>query len=277
MSGFDVASARSLLFVPGDRPERFAKALAADADGVILDLENAVAPDAKSQARQDIRAFLDGHRGARVMVRVNAADEAGHAAELELCRHDGVAAVMLPKAETVAGVAEAGSASGKPVVCLVETALGVASMAAIAQSPGVARLVLGTIDLALDLDLADGTAGAQAMLDAARYQMVVASRVALLPAPIDGVIADIKNSGALVCAAAHARQAGFGGMLCIHPAQVKAVNAAFTPPAADVDWAVRVTAASAGEGGAFQFEGQMVDAPILARAQRLLARRRQTT
>ena len=273
----NLTSARSLLFVPGDRPERFAKALASGADAVILDLENAVAPTAKSSARSAIKTFLDATPAAPILVRVNAAGTSEYAADLALCAHPAVAAVMLPKAESAAVVEAASAQTGKPIWCLVETALGVAAMSSIAHAPNTARLILGTIDLALDLDLIDGSPGANAMLDQARYAMVLAARLANQPAPVDGVIADIKNTDALIRAASHARQTGFGGMLCIHPGQTAIVNAAFTPSSAEMAWAARVLAASVDQGGAFQFEGEMVDAPILARAQRLLERAGQTT
>jgi (S)-citramalyl-CoA lyase len=271
-----LASARSLLFVPGDRPERFPKALASGADAVILDLENAVAPEAKLTARAAIKTFLDTNPTGSILVRVNAADAPEYEADLALCSHPATAAVVLPKASTAAAVERAAAQTGKPIWCIVETARGVSAIQDLAHAKGTARLLLGIIDLELDLDLIHGSPGANLMLDQARFAMVLASRAAKLPAPIDGPIADFKNTDILARAARHARQSGFGGMLCIHPSQTAAVNAAFTPTADELAWAARILAAAVNQAGAFQFEGEMVDAPILARAHRLLERASKT-
>lgn len=272
----NIASARSVLFVPGDRPERFPKALASGADAIILDLENAVAPATKSTARTAIKTFLDANRPGAILVRVNAADAPEYEADLALCTHPAIAAVVLPKASTAAAVEQAAARTGKPIWCIVETARGVAAIQQLAHANGTARLLLGIIDLELDLDLIHGSPGAQIMLDQARFAMVLASRTANLPAPLDGPLADFKNPDTLARAAHHARQSGFGGMLCIHPSQTATVNAAFTPTADDLAWAARILAAAVNQPGAFQFEGEMVDAPILARAHRLLERASKT-
>ncbi len=263
---------RSALFVPGNRGERIPKALASGADAVIVDLEDAVASAAKAEAREVIRAFLDTTPAARVLVRINAAGVDGHEADLALCTHPGVAAVMLPKAETASAVGHAAAVSGKPVWPIVESAAGLLALPELVCVPGVARLALGSLDLALDLDLVPGSEGAERMLDQARFALLVQSRAAGLTAPIDGVFPVLDDTAGLSRAARHARAAGFGGMLCIHPRQVGMVNAAFTPSAAELDWARRVVEASACGEGAFAVDGQMVDAPVLERAQRILRR-----
>ncbi|SMF26528.1 HpcH/HpaI aldolase/citrate lyase family protein [Pseudogulbenkiania subflava] len=265
-------TSRTALFVPGDRGERIPKALASGADGVIVDLEDAVAADAKAKARQIIREFLDSTPDARVLVRINAADTNEHAEDLALASHPGVAAVLLPKAETAEQVRHVNATCGKPVWPIVETAIGVLAVPELARAQGVERLALGTLDLGLDLDLKPGSAGGEAMLDQARFSLLLHSRLAQLPSPIDGVYPALADKAGLAEAAARSRAAGMGGMLCIHPSQVESINAAFSPAAGEVEWARRVVEISKQSNGAFSLDGQMVDAPVIERAVRILQR-----
>jgi (S)-citramalyl-CoA lyase len=265
----NTALTRTLLFVPGNRPERFAKALAAGADRVIVDFEDAVEESQKGQAREHLRAFLQGNPDAAVWVRVNMASHAGHAADLELCRHRGVAGVMLPKAESAEQVA-AVAAIGKPVMPIVESAMGLAEVHAIARVDGVERLTFGGLDLSLDLGVAAGTAAADRMLDQARFALLLQSRLAGLAAPIDTVFPAFDDLTGLATFARNASDMGFAGMLCIHPKQVAAVHQALAPSAEQIAWAQRVIAGNTGSG-AYQVDGQMVDAPVIERAQLLLA------
>ena len=261
---------RSYLFVPGDRPERIAKAHASGADAVIVDLEDAVAPANKVAAREATAAALDAT--APVVLRINGADTAWFADDARLAAHPGVAAVLLPKAASTEPVAALRSASGgKPVLALIESAAGMANLAALAATPGVTRLVFGSIDFQLDLDIADDDLA----LLAFRSQLVLASRVANLPAPVDGVTTAFDDVARIELEARRARSLGFGGKLCIHPRQVAIVNGAFSPSEAELAWAQRVVDAAAAAGGAaVAVDGKMVDAPVLARARRLLAARR---
>jgi citrate lyase subunit beta/citryl-CoA lyase len=261
---------RSYLFVPGDRPERIGKARASGADAVVVDLEDAVAPASKVAARDAVAGALDA--AAPVVLRVNGADTAWFADDARLAAHPGVAVVMLPKAATAEAVAALRSASGgKPVLALIESAAGMANVAALAATAGVARLVFGSIDFQLDLDIADDDLA----LLAFRSQLVLASRVANLPAPVDGVTAAFDDAARIEAEARRARSLGFGAKLCIHPKQVAIVNGAFSPSTAELAWAQRVVdAATAADGAAVAVDGKMVDAPVLARARRLLAARR---
>ena len=264
---------RSALFVPGSRPERFAKALAAGADAVIVDFEDAVEERLKREARDNLGVFLDANPQTAVWVRVNAPDHAEHAADLAFCKqHAGVAGVLLPKVESAAHVA-AVHATGKPVLPIIESAKGLLALAAIAQAPGVERLSFGGLDLALDLNLNTGTHAAQLFLDQARMSVQLHSRGADLLPPLDGVHPAIGDPEGLHRVIRHAYDMGYGGALCIHPKQVPVIHAALAPSAEDVAWAKGVVDASAAAGGAgaFQLDGQMVDAPVLLRAQRLLA------
>ncbi|EWC40920.1 MULTISPECIES: HpcH/HpaI aldolase/citrate lyase family protein [Stutzerimonas] len=261
---------RSALFVPGSRPERFAKALATGADAVIVDFEDAVEAPLKAQARDNLRTFLDSNPEARVWVRVNMAGHAEHAADLELCRHAGVLGVLLPKAEAATQVIRV-AALGKPVMPIVESARGLTEVAEIARVAGVERLTFGGLDLSLDLGLVAGTSAAERLLDQARFALLVQSRLAELAPPIDTVFPDIHDLPGLARFARDAGDMGFAGMLCIHPKQVAAVHTALAPSAGELDWARRVIAA-AGGSGAYQLDGQMIDAPVIARARQLLAR-----
>lgn len=264
---------RSALFVPGSRPERFAKALAAGADAVIVDFEDAVEEPLKRQARDNLAAFLQGNGQASVWVRVNAPDHGEHAADLAFCKqHAGVAGVLLPKVESAAHVA-AVHRTGKPIWPIIESAKGLLALEQIAHAEGVERLSFGGLDLALDLNLNTGTVAAQLFLDQARMSVQLHSRGADLLPPLDGVFPAIGDPEGLQRATRHAYDMGYGGALCIHPKQVPVIHAALAPSTDDLGWAKKVVEASAAAkgAGAFQLDGQMVDAPVLLRAQRLLA------
>lgn len=265
-------SARTYLFVPGNRPERFAKALASGADAVVLDLEDAVAADAKADARQAIAAWAAaGIERARGVVRINDAASPDFADDLRLCRDCGIGRVMLPKAESADQIAAVRAAlPGAAVLALIESARGVARVQAVAAAPGVARLVFGTLDFALDVDIDIGES-AEALAYAAGC-LVTASRLADLPAPVAGVTPQIDDPARLLDDLTWARRHGFGAKLCVHPKQVEPLHAALAPSAAALDWAQRVLAADAASPGAARLDGRMVDRPVVLQAQRTLRR-----
>ena len=255
--------ARSLLFVPGSRPDRFEKALAAGANAVIIDLEDAVAPADKERAREDVSAWLAPHRA--VMVRINGADTAWFGDDLALCRRPGVAAVMLPKAERAEDIAALRGAGAATVLSLIESAVGMAALATIAAALGVQRLVFGSIDFQVDLGMRDALEDELLFF---RSQLVLTSRLAGLQAPVDGVSTAIDDADQLRDDVLRARRLGFGGKLCIHPRQVASVNRHFAPSAAERAWAQRVLDAAAASGGAaIAVDGKMVDKPVILRAQ----------
>ena len=268
-----MAAPRTYLFVPGNRPDRFAKALASGADAVVLDLEDAVSADTKASARAAVHAWFaaaDPHHRARAVVRINDAGSPEHAADLRLIAEAGVPVVMLPKAETVAQVARVRAAAGPRVLALIETARGVEQAAAVAAADGVTRLVFGTLDLALDLDLdieqaSDG-------LGYAAGRLAVASRIAGLPAPVAGVTPQLGDRARLLGDLAWSRRHGFGAKLCIHPAQVEPIHTALAPDAEALAWAHRVLAADRAAPGAARLDGRMIDRPVVLQAARTLAR-----
>lgn len=262
---------RSYLFVPGDRPERFDKACGAGADAVIVDLEDAVAPAAKASARQHLLAWLDGAGrtvAAPLYVRINAAGSSWFEADLALCRHAGVAGIVLPKAEQVADLQAVAAAGARTILPLVESALGLWNALALCRVPQVERLVFGSIDFAADLSLRESR---ESLLHA-RSQLVLAARVAGIGAPVDGVTLAIDDAALVHSDTVHARGLGFGAKLCIHPKQMAAVHAALLPTPEELAWAQRVQAAfhRGGGGAAVAVDGKMVDRPVLLLAQKLL-------
>jgi citrate lyase subunit beta/citryl-CoA lyase len=259
--------ARSWLFVPGNRPERFDKACEAGADAVIVDLEDAVAPQDKASARDAVRGWLGASRS--VFLRINAADTDWFDADAAIVALPGVAGVVLPKSENAAALAQLHRRAPKArLVPLVETALGLWNAREVASAPGVERLAFGSIDFQLDV----GITGEGEELLYARSQIVLASRVADRKPPIDGVTVALDDPAVLCADVARARRLGFGGKLCIHPKQVAGVNAGFMPPAEEIEWARKVIAAANTAGAnAVRVDGKMIDRPIIERARGVLA------
>jgi citrate lyase subunit beta/citryl-CoA lyase len=250
------------LFVPGDRPDRLDKALSSGADAVILDLEDAVAPTHKDQARAHVARLTQGKA---VIVRVNALGTPWHALDLATAVEGSVAGIMLPKTE---GGAEWSAlcqtlSNRLPVIALIETGRGLARARDIAATPGVARLAFGSVDYCADLGCEHT---AEALLHA-RSELVLASRLAGLPAPLDGVTTSITADELWSDDARRAAGLGFGGKLCIHPRQVSGIMAAFTPGEASIAWAERVLARAE---GATALDGEMVDEPVRRQAQAIL-------
>ena len=265
---------RTYLFVPGNRPERFAKALATGADRVVLDLEDAVALAAKGEARDAI-ARWSAQAGeadqARIVVRINDASASAFADDLQLLRDTSIHSLMLPKAESAAHVQAVRAAIPRArVLALIESASGVANVRQVAGAQGVERLVFGTLDYALDLDLdiADSPDG----LAHAASVIAIASRVAGLLPPVAGVTPQLDEEQRLLVDLAWSRRHGFGAKLCIHPRQVAPIHAALAPSAQAVDLARRVLAAEAASPGAAQLDGRMIDRPVVLQAERTLRR-----
>jgi len=259
--------ARSYLFVPGNRPDRFDKACSAGAHAVIVDLEDAVPPGKKAAARQAVAAWLNP--GQPVFVRINGADTVWFSEDLELCQGPGISGVVLPKTGSVEDIQslEQWLSPSSAVLPLIETAQGFWNALAIARLPRVKRLIFGPIDFQLDL----GILGDRDELLYFQSQLVLVSRLAGIQPPVDGVSTAIEDAGRLRADATRARSLGFGGKLCIHPKQVPIVNACFVPRPEEIAWARRVVEADARSGGApVSLDGQMVDRPVVLKAQRIL-------
>lgn len=262
-------SERSYLFVPGDRPERFDKALASGAHAVILDLEDAVQPERKPQAREAVRTWL-AQAGKPVWIRINQADSAWHEDDCSLLDSPAVRGVMLPKAQDVPGLQRVNGRlrAGQHVIPLVESVAGWFEALPLARVPGVLRLAFGSVDFQSD----SGIQGEGEEMNAVRTQLVLVSRLAGLQAPIDGVSVAIDDAAQLQADVRRSRRFGFGAKLCIHPKQVAGVHTGFKPTDAEVAWARRVVdALAAGPLGAITVDGKMVDKPIALLAQAILA------
>ena len=264
MDSIDLA--RSLLFVPGNRPERFAKAAASGAHLIVLDLEDAVSPDDKGVARDAISTWLTaGNPG---ITRINAAETLWYATDLAMLAALPQAAVMLPKADATSVTRTVAALPGCPLIALVETVKGYRELTQVAGIPGVVRIAFGSVDFGTETGIADiGEA-----MTAIRTRIVLESCFAGLAAPIDGVSVSIDDHDTILHDATRSRQFGFGGKLCIHPRQVPVVNAAFRPSADEIDWARRVLAATeASKGSATTVDGKMIDKPVVDKARRVLS------
>jgi citrate lyase subunit beta/citryl-CoA lyase len=267
----NAADALTWLFVPGDRPDRFGKAAASGADAIILDLEDAVAADAKASARQAVVDHLGaGNPG---YVRINGWDTDEHLADVAALAPVGGAllGVMVPKAEyrCVFAAIDRALPAGVAAIALVETAAGLRAVDGIASAPRVARLAFGSADLMLESGIEDADRG----LLMARSTLVFASLAARLSSPIDGITAALDDPAVVRRDARDGRRLGFGAKLCLHPAQIRPVLEGLAPEADEVRWARTVLdGASQANGHAVRVAGEMVDAPLLRRAERLWAR-----
>ena len=270
-----LAQARSLLFVPGNRPERFLKAAQSGADAVVLDLEDAVPLAQKDAARDAIRQQWTPLLALQVplVVRVNAADSAAWQADLAaLTGLTQLAGVMVPKAESADALRHVHQClPGVALLPLVESAAGHDALTPIAAAPGVLRLVLGHVDFMADTGIQ--CSDDERELAPLRFAIAMATRLQRLAPAIDGVTVAIDDAERLREDTRRALRFGFGAKLCIHPRQVAGVHEAMAPSAAELDWARRVIAAdAAAAGAAVQLDGRMVDAPVVLQARRTMAR-----
>ena len=259
-------ASRSYLFVPGNRPDRFQKAWEAGADAVIVDLEDAVPAEQKAGARQTISGWLSPNHP--VYVRVNGPATPWFQHDVEAVARPGLAGIVLPKTEDPKQVAGLGSFVGSAgkVIPLIETARGLWEARGIAEALRVERLAFGAIDFQLDT----GIDGEDEELLYARSQLVLASRVASVLPPIDGITSTLDDVDRLRRDVERARRLGFGGKLCIHPRQVQDVNRGFSPTETEIAWARRVLEAADLSGGASRVDGEMIDRPLLERAKRIV-------
>ncbi|NDU71080.1 CoA ester lyase [Actinomadura sp. DSM 109109] len=262
---------RSWLYVPGDRPDRMAKALASAADAVILDLEDAVAPPAKRAARRavlDVLAGLDAGRTAHVRINAPATPDGAEDIALLAAAPDGLAGVRIPKCEDPAELRRAADALGVPVFPVLESALGVENAFALATAhPLVAGISLGEADLAADLRVAGGDA-----LAWPRSRVVVAARAAGLPSPPLSVWTAVRDLDGLRADTLAGRRAGFFGRSVVHPAQIPVVHEAFAPDPDEVAWARDLMSRlpEHGEAAWIDSAGRFVDKAVVERAAWLL-------
>jgi citrate lyase subunit beta/citryl-CoA lyase len=273
---------RSLLFVPGDRPDRMEKALNSGADALILDLEDSVAASARPEARRAVAAFLQANSQARLWVRVNPLDSPDHEKDLAAIVPAHPDGLFLPKAEGGASVdelarrlTEHGNATAQIIAIASETPAAMFQLG----TYGGARRLAGVTWGAEDLPAAIGAATSREAdgrftppYELARSLTLFGAAAAGV-APIETVYPDFRDLEGLAAYAGRARRDGFTGMMAIHPAQVAPINAAFTPSEAEIAHARAVVAAFEAnpEAGALSLDGKMIDRPHLIQAQRILA------
>jgi citrate lyase subunit beta/citryl-CoA lyase len=263
------------LYVPGDRPEVVVKAFACGADVVVVDLEDAVAPDRKEYARAATAELLGEPPPVPVHVRVNALGGPLAEADLRaLSALPGVSGLRLPKVTSpsdVVRVAErAAPADGGaiPLYALLETALGVEQAFAVASSHRALRgIALGEADLRADLGVREDSG-----LDWARSRVVVAARAAGLAPPAQSIYPDLRDLDGLAASCAHGRALGFLGRTAIHPRQLPVIERAYLPGPEEIESAEAVVKAAAADPGAQALsDGRFVDAAVVAAAHRTLA------
>ncbi|NKE09900.1 MULTISPECIES: HpcH/HpaI aldolase/citrate lyase family protein [Kocuria] len=268
-----LSTARTTLFAPASRPDRVLKAQSSGADVVIVDLEDAVAGQDKDQARDNLMALLGGtsrhgRLSAAVAVRINSPRTQAGAQDLKALAAVGTVelldAVVVPKVEETGHLSSVREAlPGTHLVGTIESAAGLLHLEALAAQDGVIRLATGTLDLAQDL----GCALDSRTMDAARARLVTVSRALGLAGPLDSPTPQFKDLRPVQVAARLAKEDGFTGKSCIHPAQVDAVAQAFAPTMDEIEWARSVIHA---DDGATSVDGSMVEAPVLARARAIL-------
>ena len=262
--------ARSWLFVPATRPDRFAKGATSGADRVILDLEDAVAPSEKVEARRNLaRAVIPGE--VPVYVRVNSALTPWFEDDLAVAATLAIRGILLPKADSAAHVERAARAIPNEfaIVPIIETAIGFWNVLDVARAPRVERLVFGGLDFSLDTGMQDEDGA----FDYVRSRIVIASRVAGIAPPIDYVTLAIDDQELLQRHTARSWHFGFGGKLCIHPKQIPVTNDAFRPSDDEVAWAHSILREQAArpEDAVFAHRGELVDRPVLERARQIVA------
>lgn len=267
-----LAAARSFLFAPGSDERKLEKALEAGADAVVFDLEDAVVPAEKERARALVVDRLAAPAGESLrLVRVNAAASPWLGDDVTALAGAALDALVLPKSSPEALSHVAGL--GVPVVALVESAGGLRAAYDLACSPLVHGLMLGAVDLGLELGLEPGAEGHELLF--ARSSLVVDSAAANVRPPIDQVWVDIRDHDGLERDCLRARALGLRGKACIHPAQIPVVNAAFAPSDDELARAQAVVAAyeeAAADGrGAVALDGEMIDLPVVERARQTLA------
>ncbi|WP_367109127.1 CoA ester lyase [uncultured Psychrobacter sp.] len=280
------ANIKTWLFVPATKLELIPKAFASGADAVIVDLEDAVADKDKAQARIELKQYFEvqnisqssissqsrNESNQPLWLRINKAGSSEFAEDLKLCQQlPSLTGVILAKAEQAADIEHVNREIGLPVIALIENAVGLYNLDTMAKASGIYAFSYGFLDLCNDLGVQVNTNAADIVANQIRYQLVVASKVHRLSAPIDTVYPDFNDSAGLTQRVQLWSQMGMSGMLCIHPKQVAIVQQALQPTLEELEFAKRVVEEYERSGQAvFKIDGNMVDAPVIARCRELL-------
>jgi citrate lyase subunit beta/citryl-CoA lyase len=268
-------NARSFLFVPANRPERFLKATASGADAVILDLEDSVPFESKKDARLAIKSSWQELKKSAVslVIRINSPETQWGLEDLDFFQGlDGLNGVMVPKCESSSSLNRVSqNFIGVPLLPIIESAAGYLALPEIAKTAYVSRLVVGHIDFLADSGML--CSEDQLELNSLRFQVAMCSRVGGLAPAIDGVTVSVDDVELIRADAERSIRFGFGGKLCIHPKQISIVHETLAPSVNQISWANKVLDAMEISGGAaVQLDGKMVDLPVLLQAKRLLSR-----
>jgi len=268
-----LSDACSFLFVPATQPERYGKALASGADGVIIDLEDAVGLDDKAKARELLKntwSSISVEQKQRMIIRCNAPGTPFYAADLVLAKELQVQYLMIPKTEShdqINGTAE--ELENTAFIPMIETPLGLHHLNEIASAEQVLRLALGNLDMQVEMGMSCDDNETE--IDTARFMLVLASKLAQIAPPLDGVTPSTDDEPRIFAHAQKAKRFGFGAKLCIHPKQIPIIKRAFSPTVEEISWAKRVIAAdNASNGQAVKVDGKMVDRPVVMLAHRIL-------
>jgi len=272
---------RSILFAPGDQPEIMRKAARSEADVVVFDLEDAVAPSNKQTAREAVRDVLDTvESDGRICVRVNPIEHGASADLATVLSGTHPDSVMLPKTESATDVTSltdlmAERDANLPVLALIESAGGVLRADEIAAAAGTDALLFGAEDLTADIGATRTDEGTEVLY--ARERVVLAASAADVDA-IDTIYTDFDDTEGLRDETEFAIELGYDGKMAIHPDQVPIINDAFTPDQSEIEWAERVLDADEQtEAGVYEVDGEMIDAPLIKRAERILERASEVT
>jgi citrate lyase subunit beta/citryl-CoA lyase len=268
-------NARSFLFVPANRPERFLKATASGADAVILDLEDSVPFESKKDARLAIKSSWQELKksGISLVIRINSPETKWGLEDLDFFQGlDGLNGVMVPKCESSSSLNRVSEDFIEvPLLPIIESAAGYLALPEIAKTANVSRLVVGHIDFLADSGML--CSEDQLELNSLRFQVAMCTRVGGLASAIDGVTVSVDDVELIRADAERSIRFGFGGKLCIHPKQISIVHEILAPSADQIFWANKVIDAMEISGGAaVQLDGKMVDLPVLLQAKRLLSR-----
>jgi citrate lyase subunit beta/citryl-CoA lyase len=266
-------TARSFLFAPGSEERKLVRALESGADAVVADLEDAVAPAEKARARElAVRLVADAESNAVRLVRVNGVGTEWHDLDVTAVDASGADGLVLPKA-TAAAVEDVAARVDRPIVAIVETAVGLREAFAIASHPSVRALMLGAVDLGVQLGLEPQDDGQEILF--ARSSLVVDSAAARVRGPVDRVWVDVRDLDGLARDCALGRSLGFRGKSLVHPDQVAPTHEAFAPSQDELRRAREIVSAferAEAEGlGVVALDGEMIDAPVVERAREVLS------
>lgn len=270
---------KTYLFVPGNRPDRFEKAIRSGADAVIIDLEDSVAIEDKDKAREFVKEALHelDVQAKKVFIRVNERKSNFWKEDISMVTRYPSIGIMMPKVETQEDIRELNKelSSSQGIIPLIESASGVIHAFSIAKSAkNIERLAFGAVDYGLDLGIALTKEGTELIYP--RSQIAIASRAAGIVSPIDTVFTDIKDKEGLLAETKRAKELGFTAKLCIHPLQVEAINTLLLPTETEVRWATEVIEAfeeveKAGIAS-INLRGKMIDYPVYKQARLTIQR-----